>query len=126
MAFLGFFKRQQTPEKTILKWWIDVQIPGTDHYTGFYTQEISTDGRSLVAANVAAFANLVKDGITTFRIRIPGQSTPLTVGASWNYTQETEDECLTEWTFTNNASQARKTLKEVLTSAHQVDIRRCA
>ena len=114
MAFFDFISRKQTPKKAELKWWIDVQISDTDRYLGFFTQEISTHGLSLIAANLTAFDNLLKEGITTFRIRIPGQSTPLVVGASWNHTQESASECLTEWTFTDNASQARKILKETL------------
>ena len=53
-------------------WLIDVQVPGKDSFTGFFTRDISAAGLFLEGTKPNAFSEMAKaKGGITIRIRLP-------------------------------------------------------
>ncbi len=67
-----FGLRRRAAPRIRARWLIDVQVPGKDSFTGFFTRDASAAGLFLEGAKPNAFSEMAKvRGGITIRIRLP-------------------------------------------------------
>ena len=69
-----FGRRRRENPRIPVRWYVDLQLPGTEQYVGFFTCDISLLGLRLVGEDSDAFERtLDQRGRTRIRLRIPGR-----------------------------------------------------
>ena len=64
-------RRRETPRLPV-RWFIDLQLPGSEQYVGFFTCDISVLGLRLVGEDSDAFERTLDErGLTRMRLRFP-------------------------------------------------------
>ena len=114
-------RRRAAPRIRAL-WLIDVQVPGKDSFTGFFTRDISAAGLFLEGAKPNAFSEMakVKGGIT-IRIRLPVPLGIVPAQAEVKWEREEDGKALSGWAFTSITRDGRKSIEDYV-EAHPEDL----
>ena len=125
-SFLDSFglKRRQGP-RIAVRWWIDVRVPGTEKYAGFFASDIGVFGVRLQGDGSEAFARLLsKDGRANMLLRVPGHREAFAVEAELRWGMGRKGRFRTGWKFTHITHRAQKVLNDYI-EAHPEDILQC-
>ena len=100
-SFLDRFGlKRRTAPRIGVRWLIDVQIPGKDSYTGFFTRDISASGVLLEGNKPDAFGEITKTkGAVRIRIRLPVPLGVVDAQAEVKWEREEDGKALSGWEF---------------------------
>lgn len=102
-ADLFGMKRRRMP-RIGARWYIDLRVPDTQRYVGFFTRDVAVTGVRLEGDSEAAFRRLLTaDGTADLRIRIPGQPGTIEVVAELRWAMAGGEQILTGWMFNDLA-----------------------
>ena len=103
-------------------WLIDVQVPGKDSFTGFFTRDISAAGLFLEGTKPNAFSEMAKaKGGITIRIRLPVPLGIVQAQAEVKWEREEDGKALSGWAFTSIGRDGRKSIEDYI-EAHPEDL----
>jgi len=104
---MGFFadlfglKRRRRP-RIGTRWYVDLRVPDTPSYVGFFTRDVAVTGVRLEGEDEAAFRrHLTEEGTADLRIRIPGRPGVIEVAAELRWALSGGEKFLTGWMFTD-------------------------
>lgn len=124
MNFLDLFglKRRNQP-RVAVRWFVDVQVPGTDHYIGFYSHNISPTGVYLQGVTSKSFEKILSgDRQTSMRVHMPSPYQPFDVEVAFiRWDRKEADNVLTGWEFIHIRRDARRMI-EAYIETHLDDI----
>ena len=104
-------KRRESPRVEV-KWLVDVKVPDTDHYLGFFTKDIGLGGVRLEGHSPDALRRIIpKSGRVGMRLRIPGVGEVFEVEAVVKWGHLNGDQSFPGWAFTRISRDARRFLK---------------
>jgi len=105
-ADLFGLKRRRLP-RIGTRWYIDLRVPDTPSYVGFFTRDVAVTGVRLEGESEAAFRRLLSAaGTVDLRIRVPGQPGTIEVVAELRWAMAGGEQFLTGWMFTDLADEA--------------------
>ena len=114
-------KRRQTP-RIAVHWLVDVQVPGTENFVGFYAQDVSLNGMCLQGLLPNAVERIrIPNGRVLMRVRLPAPYDAVEVEAQLTWEREENDKILTGWNFTRISRKARKVINNYI-EEHPEDI----
>ena len=118
-----FGLRRRAAPRIVARWLIDVQVPGKDSFTGFFTRDVSAAGLLLEGTKPNAFRELAKArGGITIRIRLPVPLGIVEAQAEVKWERDGDDgKALSGWTFTNMSRDGRKSIEDYV-AAHPEDL----
>ena len=108
-----FGNHQRTNPRIPVRWFVDVQLPASEQFVGFFTLDISLLGLRLVGENSAAFQRtLDDDGAAPMRLRFPDrhQILPL-VKAQLKWGMGPDGNFQTGWRFTKVPEEVEELLQ---------------
>ncbi len=105
-------RRRETPRLPV-RWFIDLQLPGSEQYVGFFTCDISVLGLRLVGEDSDAFERTLDDrGLTHMRLRFPGHYEPLPlVEVELKWGMGPDGNFQTGWRFTQVPEEVEELLQ---------------
>lgn len=101
-AFLDLFglKRRDGP-RVAVNWLIDIKVPDSDAYIGFFARDISADGIRIQGNSLESLQRILSAGKRVrMNIRAPGRPAPLEVGASLKWGPTGDQKPQAGWTYT--------------------------
>ncbi len=110
--FLDLFGlRRRQASRVAIRLMVDVQVAGTDHFIGFFTQDLSVSGFCLQGqtSDVVERIRTPNRGVP-MRVRLPALRGAVEFEAKLQWEWEEEDQILTGWTFTRISGEARKAI----------------
>lgn len=94
-------KRRRTP-RIAVRWYVDVRVPDTHRYVGFFTRDVAVTGVRLEGESEEAFRRLLTpEGTSHLRVRIPGQPGAIETPAELRWALGGGEHFLTGWVFTD-------------------------
>ena len=108
-----FGPRRRANPRIEARWFIDVQLPKSDKFVGFFTRDVSTIGLRLVGDNSESFQRVLSnDGAAKMRLRIPEyrRLLPL-VDAELKWGMGPEGNFQTGWRFAQVAEEVHGLLE---------------
>ncbi len=116
----GLFRR--AAPRITARWLIDVQVPGKNSYTGFFTRDISAAGLLLEGTKPDAFDEMTKaKGKISIRIRLPVPLRVVDAQATVEWEREEEGKALSGWTFVTMGRDGKKLIEDYV-EAHPNDL----
>ena len=122
-SFLDWFglKRRQTP-RIAVHGLVDVQVPETENFVGFYAQDVSLNGICLQGLTPDALERIrAPDREVFMRVRLPAPYGTAEFEAQLKWEGEEGGKILTGWTFTRISRAARRMIKDYI-EAHLEDV----
>ena len=111
-----FGGRRRTNPRVPVRWFVDVQLPASEQFVGFFTLDISLLGLRLVGENSEAFQRTLNDeGGAGMRLRFPDrhQMLPL-VKAELKWGMGPDGNFQTGWRFTHVPGEVEALLQSYL------------
>ena len=98
-ADLFGLKRRRTP-RIGTRWYVDLKVPETPTYVGFFTRDVAVTGLRLEGDSEEAFRrHLSAEGRAGLRVRIPGRPGVIETEAELRWAMAAGDKFLTGWMF---------------------------
>ena len=113
-SFLDRFslKRRQVPRIAVQRL-VDVQVTGTDHFVGFYTQDMSLSGLCM-QGQPPAVVERVRARRVPLRVRLPSPYGIVECEADLKWERAEGDQILTGWAFTRIHRAARRVIHDYI------------
>ena len=110
--FLDLFGlRRRQASRVAIQLMVDVQVAGTDHFVGFYTQDMSVSGFFLQGQTSAVVERIRSPNRRVpMQIRLPALPGTVKFEAELKWEREEDGQILTGWTFTRISREARKAI----------------
>lgn len=106
-----FGLRRRKASRVAIQLMVDVQVAGTDHFVGFFTQDMSMSGLCLQGQTSDVVARIrTPNRSIPMRVRLPFLHGVVKFEAELKWEREEEGQILTGWTFTRISSEARKAI----------------
>ena len=111
-----FGGRRRANPRIPVRWFVDVQLPASEHFVGFFTLDISPLGLRLVGENSTAFQRTLNaDGVAPMRLRFPDQHQILPlVKAELKWGMGPDGNFRTGWRFTHVPDEVKVLLQTYL------------
>ena len=107
-------KRRNSPRVGV-KWWVDVKVPGTEHYLGFFTKDIGLGGVRLEGHSPEDLQRIIaKNNRAGMRLRIPGSGEVFEVEAEVKWNKDLDKNSFPGWEFVRISRSARRFLAEYI------------
>ena len=106
-----FGLRRRQASRVAVQWMVDVQVARTDHFVGFFMQDMSVSGFCLQgqASDVVERIRTPNRSIP-MRVRLPFLHGAVAFEAKLQWEREEEGQILTGWTFIRISGEARKAI----------------
>jgi len=110
--FLDLFgRRRRQGSRVAVQWLVDVQVAGTDHFIGFFTQDMSVSGLCLQGQTSDVVERIRSPNRSVpMRVRLPALHGTVDFEAELQWEREEDGQILTGWTFTRISREARKAI----------------
>ena len=111
-----FGSRRRTNPRVPVRWFVDLQLPVTEQFVGFFTCDVSLLGLRLVGENSEAFQRTLNEsGIARMRLRFPDrhQLLPL-VEAELKWGIGPDGNFQTGWRFTSTPEEVEELLQSYI------------
>lgn len=107
-----FGLRRRQASRIAVQWMVDVQVMGTDHFIGFFTQDLSVHGFCLQgqASDVVARIRTTNRSVP-MRVRLPALHGTVAFEAKLKWEREKDGKVLTGWTFARISHEARQAIQ---------------
>ncbi len=103
-------KRRQT-FRVAVQWLVDVQVAGTDHFVGFFTQDMSVGGLCMQGQTSDVVKRVRSPNHSVpMRLRLPSLHGTVDVEAALRWEREEDGQIFTGWTFTRISRESRKAI----------------
>ncbi len=114
-------KRRQAP-RIAVHWLVDVQVRDTEHFVGFYTQDMSLSGACLKANTPDAVERVRSPNRrVSMRVRLPPPYGVAEFKAELKWERQKDDQVLTGWAFNRIDREARRVIGGYI-EAHPEDV----
>jgi len=107
-----FGLRRRQASRIAVQWMVDVQVAETDHFIGFFTQDLSVSGFCLQGQTSDVVERIrTPNRSIPMRVRLPFLHGAVAFEAKLKWEREEEDQILTGWTFTRISGEARRAIR---------------
>ncbi len=107
---LGLKRRQAS--RVDIQLMVDVQVARTDHFVGFFTQDMSVSGFCLQGHTSDVVERIRSTNRSVpMRVRLPFLHGVVEFEAKLQWEREEDGKILTGWTFTRLSREARKAIR---------------
>lgn len=114
-------RRRQGP-RVAARWLVDVRVPDTESFVGFFTCDISILGMRMIGETSESFKHVLpEDGRSHMRLRMPGYRRLLPVEAELKWGMGEIGNFQTGWRFTQINQEVENLLNEYI-ETHPDDI----
>ena len=106
-----FGLRRRQASRVAVQWLVDVQVAGTDHFIGFFTQDMSVSGLCMQGQTSDVVERIRSSNRSVpMRVRLPALHGTVDFEAKLQWEREEDGQILTGWTFTRIRGEARKAI----------------
>ena len=106
-----FGRKRRQASRVAVQWLVDVQVAGTDHFVGFFTQDMSVSGLCMQGQTSAVVERIRSPNRSVpMRARLPALHGTVDFEAELKWEREEDGQILTGWTFTRISRETRKAI----------------